>query len=418
MKLTFFRIPCFSLVLLYFLGGCTYLPTQVVEESCSSATSNQWQETRYPFLLDIVQNGKTGFIDATGKIIIQPQFDDVSNFFEGRARFIEIDKKTWGLIDGEGNIVVEPKFDEIKPFSEGRYAAARGGKWGYIDRDGELIIEPKFSKAEKFSEGRALVKENDRYRFIDLNGNFITEEKFVNAESFSEGLAAVVIQEKNGSKQGFIDRNGDWAIELENDVHFDFVYNINSFKNGRALVFRYDLLSYSLLSPIEQIENRPDRKWGFIDRNGETVIPFKYDVALPFSDCLASVRPSDQNDDPSKIGLINIEGQEVVEPVFDSIWYFSEGLATIEVNKKHGYIDKKGQIVIEPKFDKAYSFSEGLAPVKIGDQWGYIDRSGQIVIEVQFDRASTFSRGVASVNIGDKRGYIDRKGEYIWLPTK
>ncbi|ECH5021687.1 WG repeat-containing protein, partial [Campylobacter coli] len=50
-----------------------------------------------------------------------------------------------------------------------------------------------------------------------------------------------------------------------------------------------------------------------------------------------------------------------------------------------GFIDKSGKIVIEPKFDGVGNFSEGLAGVELNGKWGFIDKSGKIVIEPKFD---------------------------------
>jgi hypothetical protein len=48
---------------------------------------------------------------------------------------------------------------------------------------------------------------------------------------------------------------------------------------------------------------------------------------------------------------------------------------------KNGYIDKAGKVVIEPRFDVVGEFSEGLAVVSIGGKWGYIDKTGKYVWE-------------------------------------
>ncbi|EAK1349894.1 WG repeat-containing protein, partial [Campylobacter coli] len=55
------------------------------------------------------------------------------------------------------------------------------------------------------------------------------------------------------------------------------------------------------------------------------------------------------------------------------------------LNGKWGFIDKSGKIVIEPKFDGVGNFSEGLAGVELNGKWGFIDKSGKIVIEPKFD---------------------------------
>ena len=74
-------------------------------------------------------------------------------------------------------------------------------------------------------------------------------------------------------------------------------------------------------------------------------------------------------------GFINDAGQIVIEPVFEQVSYFSEGVAAVRLNGKYGYIDKTGKTIIQPQFDYAFGFREGLAWVQ-GDQSGFIDKTG------------------------------------------
>lgn len=75
---------------------------------------------------------------------------------------------------------------------------------------------------------------------------------------------------------------------------------------------------------------------------------------------------------------------------------------------KYGYIDKKGAFVVQPQFDQITVFSEGLAPVRVGDKWGYIDKSGNRVIKLQFNEVKEFTEGLGAVRIGKKWGYISK----------
>jgi hypothetical protein len=100
------------------------------------------------------------------------------------------------------------------------------------------------------------------------------------------------------------------------------------------------------------------------------------------------------------------------------------GLRPALIGGKYGYVDKAGLVVIEPRFDDVMHFSEGLAAVRVGDpddgKWGYIDTSGRFVIEPRFAGASFFSEGLAAVTVDDffdgKQGYVNRQGEMVIAP--
>ncbi|EDO9033655.1 WG repeat-containing protein [Campylobacter coli] len=122
-----------------------------------------------------------------------------------------------------------------------------------------------------------------------------------------------------------------------------------------------------------------DGQWSFLDKNGEFVIEPKFDGVGNFSEGLAAVGLN------GKWGFIDKNGEFAIKPKFDDIWDFREGLARVELNGKYGFMDKNGKIVIEPKFDSIGSFREGLAKVGLNGKYGFIDKSGEFVIEPIFD---------------------------------
>ncbi|MGI7618448.1 WG repeat-containing protein, partial [Campylobacter coli] len=111
--------------------------------------------------------------------------------------------------------------------------------------------------------------------------------------------------------------------------------------------------------------------------------------------------------------FLDKNGEFAIEPKFDYVWSFGEGLAAVELNGKWGFIDKSGKIVIESKFDSGGHFSEGLARVKLNGKYGFIDKNGEFVIESKFDEAWSFWEGLARVELNRKWGFIDKSGKFI-----
>jgi hypothetical protein len=123
-----------------------------------------------------------------------------------------------------------------------------------------------------------------------------------------------------------------------------------------------------------------NKKWGFVDRTGNEVVPLKYDNAMPFIDGLAAVCIN------GKWGYTDKTGNEVIPVKYDNVPpTFIDGLAAVYTDNKWGYIDRTGKDVVPPKYDAMMPFYEDLAAVCINKKWGYIDKSGNDVIALQYD---------------------------------
>lgn len=142
-------------------------------------------------------------------------------------KYFQIEKngKT-GFRDLEGKIVIEPIYDMAEMFSEGFSAVRIGDKWGLIDEAGKYSIEPKFQFLGSVHNGLACYRANDKYGFVDIKGQEKISPEFVWVDEFSEGLC--VVRDEKG-KHGFIDTTGKIAID------FQFQY-AGRFENGQAKV--------------------------------------------------------------------------------------------------------------------------------------------------------------------------------------
>ena len=72
----------------------------------------------------VEKDGKHGYVNKDGKVIIAVIYEEGMNFAEGKAG-IRIDNK-WGFIDSTGNELVKPQYSEVYSFNEGMAAVAKG----------------------------------------------------------------------------------------------------------------------------------------------------------------------------------------------------------------------------------------------------------------------------------------------------
>ncbi len=337
----------------------------------------------------ITVNGRAGFIDAKGRVVIKPNLKEVGYFSEGLAPYEDRGGK-WGFIDTKGKIAIAPRFDWAISFKEGLALVQVAELWGYIDRSGKLIILPQFKEAASFSEGLARVGVWDR--------DYVWENTNI----------------PNGKiNSGFIDRQGKFAIEPTYDSPN------KDFDHGMALVSRF--------------KTSGEREVFYIDKAGKELWVLDSFYVSWFSDDLLVVVVGEDKNGKDRFSFLDRTGKRVTDNSFAHLWQFSEGLAVAKkdtLNDKTGFIDKKGDFVIVPKFESAGSFSEGLAAASIevddysSNKYGFIEKPGNWVIKPRFQWVGDFREGFALVAADgrkvspEKFGYIDRKGNYIWKPSK
>ena len=245
-------------------------------------------------------------------------------------------------------------------------------------------------------------------------------QKYDEVHSFHDGLALVV---KDG-KYGYINERGEEVIPCQRKAYIYREGEIDEtvlpdFSEGMAILYTFTADKSSYTGADES-----SFRYGYINKNGEELIPAQYKKASDFHEGLALVE--DLN---GKQMFINKSGEKIAE--IDSEYWcidgINDGLALVSQNSgyvSYGYIDKTGKVVIPLKYSEARPFSEGLAYVSNDSFKGFIDVNGHEVISCkEYSDVGTFHEGLVSViketKDGDgsydnlKLGFMDKKGEIV-----
>ncbi|TAE30625.1 MAG: hypothetical protein EAZ91_09845 [Cytophagales bacterium] len=229
-----------------------------------------------------------------------------------------------------------------------------------------------------------------------------------------------LIPYRKGNKWGFCDRNKKIVIDCVYDLDWFFQEGRASVKkDGKwgclnaqgvtVIPFEYD--DVKLFSEGGLARVRKDDKWGFVDRYGVVVIPLEYEDVEPFDKGLSIAKKNE------KWGFINRHGTLVIPFQYEQVWLFSEGLVNVQENGKWGCVDTNGKIVIKPQYEYISFFKNGLAIAKRNNSWEFIDKNGTVVtsLEDERDRFSEdrISDKMASLKRDDKYGFIDEFGEVV-----
>lgn len=152
-------------------------------------------------------NAQWGYHNHLGSVTIPCTFDSAELFSEGLAKVSRNGK--FGYIDTKGTIVIplQEGLKEAGAFHEGLALIKNNGLFGYINKTGKIVIPCTFKDAQDFKEGMALVSDGNKNTFINKEGKTITNYVFDNDfnQPFSDGLALVTYRDK----WGFVDKQGN-----------------------------------------------------------------------------------------------------------------------------------------------------------------------------------------------------------------
>jgi hypothetical protein len=182
-------------------------------------------------------NGKVGYADKTGRVVIEPRFLAPGSMYDRH------DADSVWFADGCAPVLIN-------------------GKWGYIDRSGRIRIKPRFSIAASFVDGlaSACVPDVERPGYskcgvINTAGKYVIKPIYDDQLHFSEGLARIEIRDEDGDvKTGFVDASGRMAIEPQANLAW-------SFSDG--------------LAKLQMVSNGIYEADGFIDKTGQLALVLK-----------------------------------------------------------------------------------------------------------------------------------------------
>jgi hypothetical protein len=326
-------------------------------------------------------------------IIIITIFTIVTNIFceESTELFpIKIDKK-WGYISSAGVLAIRAQYDLALPFSEGLASVKVNDKtWAYIDRSGAVVFQVNGQFAGEFKSGLALINTGGRkYGYINKRGEIAIPVRYVSASDFSNGFARVRIKE---GEDFYIDSNGQ-------NVFKQYFSDCGTFNEGYAIVRDFNNVKHVIntfgnrvLMPkgfqvtglnvacgiVVGIYNDSD---AFYNLTTKDMVCFDTaTVIFGFSNGVSVFSKELKGDD--RYGLMDMNGNVIINPVYEDLGQLSDGLLLFAKDGKYGFIDLQENVVIPNTFLSVLPFVNGMAMVnpRDGIDGGYVNRKGQVFL--------------------------------------
>lgn len=367
-------------------------------------------------------SNKAGFVDKTGKPVIAPRFASVTDFSDGLASFLgedqvalvgapvkgsplRPDSQLYGFIDTTGRVVIEPRFDSVGQFDQGVALVVVGGETLLIDKNGKTL----FSTASIVRPKKIpTVQEEALNSYLDeretmANGQPLNPADYQPRHSFHGELAVITTADR---QSGLIDRSGKVAVQPRYDSVIantaDGVIGYNS-AGDRQMELSHGLCAFIVSK---------GQLWGVLDSAGKELFAPKFKRILSYQNDHAAVMVGD------KYGFADARGNIVIKPEYDFVTAFDKIIA-VKKGKVWSFIDSTGKSIKAPAVDgvvhsgRGVWLSDGLGQVVKGDKVGFLDASGQFALQPQFDWAFAFANGYAPVFDGWFWHYIDTSGKRV-----
>lgn len=370
----------------------------------------------------VKNNDKYGVIDSNYTIICEPKYSTVKLIGNGLWKVSIITSQSYnnktevfGILDSFGKERLEPIYQFIGDVNDNRVTEGRAiinlkGQLGLVDENYCILAEPQYKHISEFKNGKATVtkcvfKQNMPggdivHGEIDRNGVFtdISEIAENDVHSISNANATnsnvkiiktlrngyVVIQKDDPSSIyqycAIIDKDNNIILpykyhrieELEGGMYlaeYSGNYGVLDSEFKEVIAPKYTnirLIQDMLIASITSISTPSyelRRIFGLIDLKGSIVLPFEYSAIESASPGLVWIYSPQQNH--RIIGLASLEGNILVEPKFDRVGDFVNGLSIVECG--HWYYDED---------DRSYNF--------VSENSGVIDTNGNEIIPLAY----------------------------------
>lgn len=438
----------------------------------------------------VLLNGKFGVINLEGEIVIPIEYEEIQNFncevffvqtnskfavavpsgefksdfIYDRVFFDVGDKYAYltqagdkVLCDLKGDIVEDLGFDSLGRLHEGRRKAERGGMVGYLDQDYETVIPYKYDSGSTFRRGVAIVKVGGLTGLIDQDGVELFPLQYQSVWRIDPDLVGTI----SGDSLQIFHQSG----ELFSPTVFEPVRDRDSYKFSRGLMRtkkngRYGFLnsegvliiehlyeaSKMLNSKAVNIAVKKDGKWGVVDIDHGTLLPFEFDDVTPgygeslilrqdgkmklavrsvvitepgYDDMQQSTRDLFVVRNEEKYGLIDTSGSMILPLIYDGISReeFGDGHFLVKEEDRYGlYHLQQGEIILEPEYASIeVVYSGSIIVLEQDGQFGVTNNEGQLLLPMEYDEIRCTTLGVRIIKAG-KAGLLSKRGNLILEP--
>lgn len=371
----------------------------------------------------VVQQGKKfGVINCEGVLVVSADYDEIASFINGKG-WMKINN-LWGLVDAKGKVLIQPIYEEvleINPFNGTVTWVKKNGLWGLINREnGRMIVQPAYEAVSSLSDSAGIGRKNGLQDLVFYGdgriiipqmrqvkkagpGLFIYQNQdrkfgvfnrlaFITVRPAWDSLFTneTFIQTRKFGKYGLLNGRGIVLFEPE----FDFISPVKGgfagfLKEGNYSVFSLSgvkvgpegAFSSGQLLPQGYAVFRKDEKEGLWElKQKKWLIPFeKQKLRISSNEKWLEVRQNDQARAFSFSKGLSATLWDSLEVRSNSDWILAYSRDKIQ-------IVQLPDCQISKSFDQASRLSSNYFLVKLENRFGVLNPSGALLLTCEYNQ--------------------------------
>ena len=317
------------------------------------------------------EKGKFGLVDLQGKTVLAPTFNSIE---EKQPYFIACSKtKGCSVYNGNLQLVLKGGYNSIELGCEGQFIVKKDGKYGVVSEKGAVILPLKYSNINSNKNGYT-VKLNQKAGLFNSEGKEIIPISYhwVYTDKIDDNIP--IVAELNESKAGYINTKNEWVIPPTYLYAFAFQQGVARVKKGRNYMYinlkgepviqdfdNYVIQNY-VIEPSDNtyiVGVRKECKYMVYDLNGNLLDTYDGFINNWSGNAIFGVKKG------GKWGYINPKNEIVIPIEFTNkeVGFFKNGGAEYYTDRGAGLINLKGEIIAEPKYDSIEYVNGNIAIV-------------------------------------------------------
>ena len=362
----------------------------------------------------VVMNGtRYGLIERNNSMVIPFLYDSMilgDKFVRVREKLLG--KDSWSLFDVFGIRKSERTYEFMYPFNGKFFLVKNYGLYGIVDRYGKEVVHCVYDSILDFKEDQIVVKFHGHYGIIDFRENWLLPPQpypvqLVDDEHY------LLTQETNCLFKSFDD---ELIYFTDNTLTIEGAMLKETLADGTIKKISFSGITVSRSAPAilenteivsTEHENlraiKRNGKYGFIDNEGKLRIANRYEGVGDFHDGLAAVKIL------GKWGFVNTQDKIVVNPSYEWVSEFESDVAIVK-RGKFGLVNGEGQSVLETRYDNIKRLESGKFLLFNNGLVGLASEKGDVLVEPRFNRFEYLDNGHAIISIDNKFGLITENG--------